>query len=58
MKAYFKSNQGPNRRQVERKQFLKAKVPDVYYKKLHIDCYQICQKCKDHFKTSGITGAN
>ena len=37
---------------------LKAKVPDVYFGKLHIDCYYFCQKCEDHFETVGATGLN
>ena len=50
MKAYLKSNQGPSQPPEERKQPLKAKVSDVYYGKLHIDCYHFCQQCKDHFE--------
>ena len=43
MKAYLESNQGPSRPPAEREQSLKAKLPDIYYGKLHIDCYHFCQ---------------
>ena len=43
MKAYLESNQGPCQPLAERKQPLKAKVLDVYYGKLHMDCYHFCQ---------------
>ena len=29
--------------EVPRKRPLKAKIPDVYFEKLHIDCYYFCQ---------------
>ena len=57
MKAYLES-QKPSRPLAERERSLKAKVPDVYYEKLHIDCYHFCQQCEDHFETAGATGAN
>lgn len=37
---------------------LKAKVPDVYYGRSHMDCFHFCQQCEDHFETAGATGAN
>ena len=43
MKAYLESNQGPRQPLAERKQIFKAKVPVVYYGKLHMDCYYFCQ---------------
>ena len=43
MKAYLDFNQGPSQTLAERKQPLKAKVPDVYYGKLHMDYYHFCQ---------------
>ena len=58
MKAYLESNQGPSQPPEERKRPLKAKVPDVYYGKLHMDCYHFCQQCKDHFEISWATGTN
>ena len=42
MKAYLESNQGPSQPLEERKRPLKTKVPDVYYGKLHMDCYHFC----------------
>ena len=58
MKAYLESNQGPSQLPEERERPLKAKVPDVYYGKLHMDCYHFCQQCEDHFETSWVTGTN
>ena len=55
MKAYLKA-QVPGRIEVDpepRKQSLKAQFPDLYYGNLHIDCYQFCQQCEDHFETGG-----
>ena len=37
---------------------LKAKVPKVYYGKLHMDCYHFCQQCKDYFETAGAPETN
>ena len=58
MKAYLESNQGPSRLPAEREQSFKAKVLDVYYGKLHMDCYHFCQQCKDHFETARGTGVS
>ena len=35
---------------------LKARFPDLYYGKSHIDHF--CQQCEDHFDTAGATGFN
>ena len=37
---------------------LKARLPNVYYGKSHIECYNFCQQCKDHFATHGAKGPN
>ena len=58
MRAYLESNQGRSWPLAECKLFFKAKVPDVYYKKSHMDCYHFCQQCKDHFMTAGAIGTN
>ena len=36
----------------------KAKTPKTYWGKFHMECYHFCQKCENHFKTSGATGMN
>ena len=36
---------------------LKAKIPDVYFEKLHIDCYHFCQQYKNYFETADATGS-
>ena len=58
IRAYLESNQGPRQPPAEREQSLKAKVPEMYYGKSHMDCYHFCQQCKDHFETAGATGNN
>ena len=58
MKAYLESNQRPRQSPTECKRPFKAKVPELYYNKLHMDCYHFCQQCKDYFETAGATGAN
>ena len=58
MKTYLKLNQRPRQPLAERKQIFKAKVPEVYYGNLHMDCYHFSQQCKDYFETAGATGAN
>ena len=37
---------------------LKARSPDVYCGKSHIECYNFCQQCKDHFATAGAKSPN
>ena len=58
MKAYLETNQRPNQPPAECKRPLKSKVPDVYYGKLHMDCYHFCQQYKDYFETSWATRTN
>lgn len=41
-----------------RERSLQARFPDLYYGKSHMDCYQLCQQCEDHFETAGATGSN
>ena len=36
----------------------KAKIPEIYSRKSHINCYHFCQQCEDYFKTSGATRMN
>ncbi len=37
---------------------LKAKTPNVYRGRSHMECYNFCQQCEDHFATCGATGPN
>ena len=37
---------------------LKARAPDLYRGKTHMECYNFCKQCKDHFATSSTTGLN
>ncbi len=36
----------------------KAKTPDVYRGRSHMECYNFCQQCEHHFATCGATGPN
>ena len=58
IKAYLETNQGPRQSPVERKGLFKAKVPEVYYTKLYMDCYHFSQQCKDHFEIARTIVAN
>ena len=57
MRAYLELNEEPKQPPAEREQFLKGKVPEVYYIKLHMDCYHFCQQCEDYFEIARATGA-
>ena len=37
---------------------LKARTPEIYWGKSHMECYHFCQQCEDHFETLGATGIN
>ena len=37
---------------------LKAKSPDVYHDRFHIECYKFDQQCKDYFATVEATKLN
>ena len=56
MRIYLELDQGPGQPSAEREQSFKAKVPEVYYGKLHMNWYHFCQQCKDHFETTGTNG--
>ena len=54
MKTYLiEYNQRSNQPPKECKQLFKAKILDVYYGKLHIDCYYFCQQCEDPLRILG-----
>ena len=36
---------------------LKARSPDVYRGKSHMDCYNFCQQCEDYFAIAGTMGS-
>lgn len=37
---------------------LKARLPDVYRGKIHLEYYNFCQQCKNHFATAGAKALN
>ena len=57
IKVFMETTQA--RDQLEpRECLLKARTPETYFGKSHIDCYHFYQQCEDYFKTSGATGMN
>ena len=47
-----------NRQEGPREGQLKARFPDLYYGKSHMECYHFCQQCEDYFDTAGATRSN
>ena len=37
---------------------LKARLPDVYRSKSHMEYYNFCRQCEDHFAIAGAKGPN
>ena len=59
MKVFIKTMQAQAQALAEpRERPLKAKTPETYWGKSHIECYHFYQQCEDHFETSGATGMN
>ena len=57
IKMFMETTQA--REQLEpRERPLKARTPETYFGKSHMDCYHFCQQCEDYFETSGATGIN
>ena len=57
MKVFMETTQAQAQAEPQ-KQPLKARSPETYSGKSHMDCYHFCQQCEDHFETSGATGMN
>ena len=59
MKVFIKTMQAWDQEHLEpQERLLKAKTPETYSGKSHMDCYYFCQQCEDYFETSGATGIN
>ena len=59
MKVFMETTQAQAQALAEpRERPLKARTPETYWGKSHMECYHFCQQCEDHFKTSGATGIN
>ena len=57
MKVFMETTQAQD--QLEpRGRLVKARTPETYSRKSHMDCYHFCQQCEDYFETSGATGMN
>ena len=59
MKVFVESTQTRNQKQAEPwKWSFKARSPEIYLKKSHMDCYHFCQQCKNYFETLDATKMN
>ena len=58
LKIFLETKSQEPKAEVPCEQPLKAKVPDVYFGKLHMDCYHFCHQCKDYFKIADTTRSN
>lgn len=54
----FSKTKSQTQLEVSYEQPLKAKLFDVYFGKLYIDCYHSCQQYKDYFNTADATRSN
>lgn len=59
MKTYLEAQAQAAPSQSEpRERPLKARFPDLYFGKSHMDCYHFCQQCEDPFDTGRATALN
>ena len=59
MKVFMKITQAWDQEQLEpQKRPLKARTPETYSGKSHMDWYHFCQQYEDYFETSGVIGIN
>ncbi len=56
LRIYIGANKPSNNEPCESS--LKARFPDLYTGKSHIDCFHFCQQCENHFETARATGTN
>ena len=57
MKMFMETTQGRNQLELQERP-LKARTPETYSGKSHMDCYYFYQQCEDYFETSETTGMN
>ena len=50
--------QAPTNSEEPRDKHLKARFPDVYHEKFHMECFNFYQQCEDYFITVEARGAN
>ena len=59
MKVFMKTTQAQAQALAKPwKRPLKARTPNTYFVKSHMDCYHFCQQCENYFKTSGAIEMN
>ena len=57
MKVFMETTQAWEQLEPRKRPF-KARTPETYSGKSHMDCYHFCQQCEDYFKTSSATEMN
>ena len=59
MKVFMEMTQAQAQALAEpRERSLKARIPENYFGKSHIDCYHFCQQYEDYFEMFGTIGIN
>ena len=59
MKVFMETTQAQAQALAEpRERPLKARTPETYSGKSHMNWYHFCQQCEDYFETSGAIGMN
>ena len=58
LKIFLETKGQEPKAEVPCKQPLKAKVPNVYFGNLHINCYHFSQQYEDYFEIAGAIGSN
>ena len=59
MKVFIETTQARDQELLDpQKHPLKAKIPETYSGKSHMDYYYFCQQCEDYSKILGATGMN
>ena len=57
MKVFMEMTQARDQLKL-REHPLKARTPETYSGKSHMDCYHFCQQCENYFETSSAIGMN
>ena len=57
MKVFMETTQAQALAELQERP-VKAKTPETYSGKSHMDGYHFCQQCEDYFEISGATGMN
>ena len=44
--------------QAPQEQAIEVRFPELYFGKSHMECFEFCLQCEDHFDLAGVTGFN